>query len=229
MVKIIKRETVRTFYENAIAENISSKEGLAEPTTQEFKNVLKKYSQGNALDLGYCFGKYSMEAAKKGLNVWAIDFISPKHLKSKVRNKKYGKNIHIIKKDINSYNISQKYSIIIAKDTLHFLPKKKLLQVIKKISENTSPKGSNYLVLFTNIKRNFLDGKKIIIENEAEISRTEFVRFIKKIYKNKSWKLAIKTAKHKEEMHEGLEMPFKFCADKVTVIAEKEENTRLEK
>jgi 2-polyprenyl-3-methyl-5-hydroxy-6-metoxy-1,4-benzoquinol methylase len=219
MVKTIMQSEIKEFYENSIEKRINAKEGLIRLVTPEFKQILAEYSKGIALDLGYGYGNYTIALAKKGLEVVAIDYIERKFLKKRINDKKYQNKISILKKDIDYFSPKQSFDVIVAKDVLHFLSKYALLSIMKKLSSKTKINGTNYIVLFTDIQRQFLNGERIIIEGEANISKQELVKYVKEIYSG--WNVRIISKKYEENTHSGLDRRFNFKANKITIIARK--------
>jgi 2-polyprenyl-3-methyl-5-hydroxy-6-metoxy-1,4-benzoquinol methylase len=105
-------------------------------------------SRGKALDIGMGEGKNAVFLAKKGFNVKGVDVSSEAIKKSAILAKR--KNVKILPEcaDIKNFNFKCKYDLIISTFTLHFLPKKKSLEVLKKIKAFTKPGGFNLVALF---------------------------------------------------------------------------------
>lgn len=222
MVKIVKKSELKSFYSTSINEKRSNKEFLISKIEKDFKNLLKRIKPQkniNALDLGYGYGNYSIKLAKIGFKVEAIDYISPAYFKKRVKNSEISNRIKIIKKDIKSFVPTKKYYFIICKDVLHLLPKKKVIQLLKNLTHYTKKGGRHYLSIFVDIKREFKDGEKIVIKDEANFSKKDLIRTISNIY-NK-WDMQIKSKRMKELNHGGLKRPFNFYAKKLTIIASK--------
>src|SRR3989344_8908071 len=112
MVKILKESTLKKFYEESIKNHKDVKEGLIESVNKEYKIILKKHSIGKVLDLGYGYGNYTIESAKKGLKVTAIDYINKAYLKHRIKKTAYGKNIKILKRNLKSYTLKDIFDII---------------------------------------------------------------------------------------------------------------------
>ncbi len=108
------------------------------------KNVEK--GTGMALDLGAGSGSNALALAKRGFLVNAVDFsgASIKEL-NKLKNPK----IHPIKKNIKDFVISQNfYDVIVAWNSLSFLPKRKAQKVLKDIERGLGPDGVAIISMF---------------------------------------------------------------------------------
>ncbi len=216
---IIEQSEIKKFYTNAFKNKINSKEKLFSPVTKEFKELLKRFPKNSkVLDLGYGSGNYSIECAKKGIKVTAIDFITSKYLKERIKNKPYQNNIKIIQKNLKNYVFKDNFDIILARDVFSFLSKKRIRSTLNQMIKHTNKKGTNYFTCFVDIKRFFMDGQKISIKKEANLSKKEFIRLVKKLYQG--WEIKIKEESVKELNHLGLKKPFNFLANKITQITQ---------
>lgn len=222
MVRILKKSFIKSFYEDSIKKRKTDKEGL-QLISNHFKrllNIISVKKNSKALDLGYGYGKYTIELARKGFNVTAIDFISPKILKDKIKNSKISKRIKIVKQDLKEFNPQGEYSFILAKDILHLIPKMKIISLLRKLIKLTENGGWHYIAMLVDIKREFVDsGEKIIIEDETNLSRRDFINIIDNLYKD--WKIRVISEKHIERNHPGLGKSFNLYSTRITVIANK--------
>lgn len=108
--------------------------------------------KGQGLDLGCGQGKDSIFLAKHGLGIVAIDSseIAIKQLKKNIRANKLG-GIKVIEEDINKYPIPEnKFDFIISINALHFLSRKDIFILLRKIKKGLKKDGIVILSSFTN-------------------------------------------------------------------------------
>lgn len=133
------------------------------------KDILKYKKSGIVLDLGCEKAPVSKILAEKGFIVDAVDIsqevlFSIKH-----------KNINKIQADLNEFKIKERYDIILALGILHFLSKRKAIELINQIKEKTKIQGINIIDAFqTNLNKD--DLKKLytgwkILESESYIDK----------------------------------------------------------
>jgi 2-polyprenyl-3-methyl-5-hydroxy-6-metoxy-1,4-benzoquinol methylase len=85
-----------------------------------------------ALDIGGGPGTYSLEMAKKGVNVTLFDYPETITIAKKVIGKEKIKGINLISGDFTSDNIGKGYDLIFVSQILHAYSEKNNLQLIKK-------------------------------------------------------------------------------------------------
>lgn len=116
-----------------------------------YELILPKISPGSFfLDLGCGEGRDSIFMALKGFKVVSVDESSTSihHLKKFAKENKL--NIECCNQKIEDFNIEKnKYSVIGAINSLHFLSKKDGLKVINSIKQNLKKEGYLVLVNFT--------------------------------------------------------------------------------
>lgn len=100
------------------------------------------------LDMGCGDNGSIFELAKRGYDVTGIDISKTliKNLKNYARNKKI--KINLICKDIEKYNFTKKYDIIIMMGILHFIPKSKINEFLRKVKSHTTKNGINIIFAF---------------------------------------------------------------------------------
>lgn len=100
------------------------------------------------LDLGCGDNGSIFELAKRGYDVTGIDISKTliKNLKNYAKNKKI--KIKLICKDIEKYNFTKKYDIIIMMGILHFIPKSKINEFLRKVKSHTTKNGINIIFAF---------------------------------------------------------------------------------
>ena len=102
---------------------------------------------GKILDVG-CGTGYFAEKFLSKYDVTGIDISKTliKNLKNYARNKKI--KINLICKDIEKYNFTKKYDIIIMMGILHFIPKSKINEFLRKVKSHTTKNGINIIFAF---------------------------------------------------------------------------------
>lgn len=100
------------------------------------------------LDMGCGDNGSIFELAKRGYDVTGIDISKTliKNLKNYAKNKKI--KIKLICKDIEKYNFTKKYDIIIMMGILHFIPKSKINEFLRKVKSHTTKNGINIIFAF---------------------------------------------------------------------------------
>ncbi len=100
------------------------------------------------LDLGCGDNGNLFELAKMGYEVTGIDI--SKTLITNLKNYAKSKNLKIklICRDIEKYNFTKKYDIIIMTGILHFIPKSKIKELLKNIKAHTNKNGINIICAF---------------------------------------------------------------------------------
>ena len=112
-------------------------------------DILKYKNSGTVLDLGAGSGRHSLFLAYKGFSVIAVELEQSKLDKIQESAKKLGVTIKIVQADIGDFQPKEKYDVIIATMTLHFLPAEKVLTTIKRIQEATNMDGLNVITVYT--------------------------------------------------------------------------------
>lgn len=212
------QSSVKSFYEKAMKNRISTQENLLAPVTMDFLKVLSNFPNGiglRAIDLGYGYGNYSIEMAQKGFQVTAVDYVKRDYFEKRLGDTVLSGKITIIERDLNIFTPEERYDVVVSKDVLHFLRKSKVEELINVLVRQTNKRGWHYLVIFTDIRRKSGDGNEILIENEAQLTIEDLLNLINFNYHN--WKVDIKVEPYQEKDRSGKEDYFK--ANKVTLIA----------
>jgi tellurite methyltransferase len=136
---------------NFFEEKIFSKKNYKftfECDNELIEDILKYKKSGKVLDLGCGEAGTSLILAEKGFDVTCID-ISPTAI-NEIKKEAERKNIKInaVVKDLENYEIKEKFDIIIGTGIFHFLQKKRALNLIKQIKESTAEKGINVFEVF---------------------------------------------------------------------------------
>jgi tellurite methyltransferase len=112
-------------------------------------DILKYKKYGTVLDVGVGEGRNALFLAKKGFNVLGVDISEAGISKFLRLGKKFKVNVKGIVSDITKFKFDKKFDIIISVSTLHFLSRKNIEIVIKKIKKHTNKGGINLITVFT--------------------------------------------------------------------------------
>lgn len=108
---------------------------------------LVRKSSGRALDLGAGAGSDAVALAKAGFRVEAVDIASESLKRLKKLSRKF--EIKAFKKDIYKFEIVPKsYDIIVAWNSLPFLPRRKAKEVLERIQRGLRPSGIAVISIF---------------------------------------------------------------------------------
>jgi len=116
---------------------------------KEVVKLLKYKKFGTVLDLGVGEGRDALFLAKKGFDVTGVDISETAIKKFLKLAKKFKVKVKGIVADISKFEFDKNYDIIISIATLHFLSKKNIKLLIKKIKEHTNKNGPNLITVFT--------------------------------------------------------------------------------
>lgn len=219
---IRSKTSIKDFYERSISELLPTEERLLAPVSDDFIHICSKINLGKdlsqAIDLGYGYGNYSIALAQIGFLVTAIDFIKPSYFHTRAIKLGLEQRIKIIEADLHSYVPDEvSYDFVVSKDTLHFLSKERVAFLLNKLKKNTRHEGYHYLAIFTDISRISTDGKRVVVDGEADFSTDSLVALLKELYVD--WKLQITIMEYKEKNHsDGTNF---FSANRLTLIAHK--------
>lgn len=127
----------------------------AEKIVEEFLKTKK--CPGKVLDLGVGEGRNAICFAKRGFSVTGVDFSEKAIRKLRSLSEKENLKIKAILDNVSRFNFQEKYDIILAFSLLHFLKKREIKRIIKKIKKHTEVSGFNLISVFTedNPKKNF--------------------------------------------------------------------------
>jgi tellurite methyltransferase len=110
---------------------------------------LKYLKSGKVLDLGCGTGENAVFLSQKGFDVLAIDisenFISDLDKLCKIYNVKVESAVQ----DITQFDFNGKWDLILSDFVFHFLEKRDIDIVIKKMKDSTNPEGINSISVLT--------------------------------------------------------------------------------
>lgn len=101
------------------------------------------------LDVGIGEGRNALFLAKQGFVVEGVDISKDAVNKCMVPANKLGLPIKCFIEDIMNFKFTKKYGLIISVATLHLVKKDKVLEVIRRIKDNTTNGGINLITVFT--------------------------------------------------------------------------------
>lgn len=214
------QSSVKSFYEHALKNQISTEENLTGSVTQDFQNILNHIKNGNglrAIDLGYGYGNYSIVLAQKGFQVTAVDYVNQNYLKRRLQNIEFNGLITVIEEDLNKFTTKETFDVVVSKDVFHFLSKSKVEEFIHRLVKQTKEGGWHYLVIFTDIQRKSEDGHQIVLQNEVQLTTDDLIHLVHNAYRH--WKVGVKVEAYREKDRSGKENSFYFQANRVTIVA----------
>lgn len=116
---------------------------------KEVINLLKYKQSGKALDLGVGEGRNALFLAKKGFNITGVDSSKAGIEKFLKLAKKFKVKVRGIVAEITKFKFDKFYEVIISTATLHFLSRKDIDSIIRKMKEKTNKEGLNLITVFT--------------------------------------------------------------------------------
>lgn len=137
--------------------------------TSEYLDDL--YNINSVLDLGCGEGKKSLRFSRKDIKVIGVD---KKPLQIEQENFKF------VQEDIKDFEFKENYDLIITSMVLHFLNKKKAIEIINKIQKNTKEQRYNFI---------------IVMSNEDDCSKEKpdnfypTIKELKELYPSKEWEI----------------------------------------
>ena len=111
-----------------------------------FEALLKRNSK--VLDLGCGTGRVALYLVKKGHDVTAMDISETAISKLNDYAKKESLRIRAFVGDMEGYTIQKNYDAVISLFSIHFLPKKKLYNLLANMKEKTKKGGFNFIEVF---------------------------------------------------------------------------------
>jgi len=112
------------------------------------KEVLKLNQKGKVLDLGCGEGGNGLKLAENGFEVTCVDISKTSTSRLKKEFDKRNPSINILCRDLDDYEIDENYDVILCTGVLHFVSKKKVLNILKQIQKHTNKQGMNVLDVF---------------------------------------------------------------------------------
>ncbi|MAG78596.1 hypothetical protein CL616_04500 [archaeon] len=111
-------------------------------------DILKLKKSGKVLELGCGEAGTSLALAEKGFDVTCIDISETAIKNIKKEAKKKGIKINAFVEDLETFEIKEKYDIIIGTGIFHFLPKELTFRLLEDVKEHTVKKGLNIFEVF---------------------------------------------------------------------------------
>lgn len=106
-----------------------------------FETLALDYLRGAILDLGSGLGNLSLEAARRGHRVVAVDASSAAVARINADAQREGLPVQAIQGDIEGWMIGKLYDTIVTIGLLMFFPRARALELLRRIQEHVSPAG----------------------------------------------------------------------------------------
>lgn len=201
MTKLIIKSvfSVKRYYEKVISNKLSNPEGLFEPPDYRFIEILghndSALNVGVFYDLGYGYGSYSMEAAKRGFKVISVDILNPTIFLERLRKHQLCSQIDVIESSLQDYEFKYTFDFLVAVNVLHFIPEDRIIRILRNVKHFANPKAAVFIVIFTDIRRQ--DGDtKVLLEDEAGLSLKRFQEICEKSFNG--WKYSFEIRAYQE-------------------------------
>lgn len=199
---------VREYYRQALETGLPSEEGLFDPPTPAFVDALSKLTQGSfetqqlntALDVGFGNGQYAIALARMGYDVDCVDIVLADTVKRSLDASGLAPRLRLHEMVIENFRMERVYSVVVAKDVLHFCNQDWLSSWLQRLSE-TAPRGAlHYLSVFTDINRLDAKGRAVRLVGEADLSKAMFLSIVHESYVD-GWDVEVDWREHHQHSH----------------------------
>lgn len=107
-----------------------------------FETRALEYLTGTVLDLGSGLGNLSLEAARRGHRVVAVDASAAAVARIEADAEREGLPVRAIRADIERWTLDGPYDTVVAIGLLMFFPRERALELLGAIQEHVSPGGT---------------------------------------------------------------------------------------
>jgi len=199
---------LREYYRLALETHLPSEEGLFDPPSPVFIDAVSRLTQADheperlkpALDVGFGNGQYAIALAKMGYSVDCVDIVVADSVKRSIAASGLLQKIRFHELPIEQFSMERGYSVVVAKDILHFCERDWLESWLESLTL-TAPLGAlHYLSVFTDIERLDANGRKVRLDGEANFSKLTFSSFVQNCY-TEGWRLDMEWRKHEQHSY----------------------------
>lgn len=106
-----------------------------------FETAALDYLKGTVLDFGCGLGNLSLEAARRGHQVVAVDASSAAVARINSDAERDGLSVRAIEADVEAWDIDQPYDTIVAIGLVMFFPRERALALLRAIRDHVNPGG----------------------------------------------------------------------------------------
>jgi tellurite methyltransferase len=125
------------FFENQFQGQVRNQQYALNP----FETLALNYLKGEVLDLGCGLGNLSLEAAKQGHRVVAVDASPTAVARIRADATREGLPVQVIQADIEKWSIDRSYDTIVAIGLLMFFRHETAIRLLQAIQEHVKPEG----------------------------------------------------------------------------------------
>lgn len=191
-------EPFKAFWEKGYRDKLISTMGG--PSIEVFEMLPFIKPGYKVIDLGCGEGRNALFLAQHGCEVTAVD-ISPSGIeKVNIAAKALGVEIRTIVCDLNDYVVDDKYDVVLAHTSLHFLSRKSWRKLLSDLKESTNPNGFHSLTVFLSTPKYPIPEEIMAAGHKLSFAIGE----LKEFYNN--WEIIRYDSYLKQDQHPGIDI-----------------------